>query len=244
MKEIYKKYFFYIHLYGGILLIAVVPIVALLAAIGISDRIYMVIFYCMLGFGTWSCLVVVMFLLFSNPLGSEKTMQKAEKMPCPFQCFEELMEILTPCLREEYEYYRFFKTDKNINIEFYARHESYKEVKCITIVHVPELTTAFLEQGNDAVQKLLEGVCSTSRITDQIIMTSLFCVDRVTPVFYDVVNKCELLDYKVRYLPVGISFGGKKVYIANPKKHSRWYKAAREEILQLLSGIVDTIDAE
>lgn len=239
-----KLYFFYAHLYGGILLIAAVPIVALLAAIGVSENIYMVVFYCMLGLGTWSGLVVMMFLLFGNPIGLANTMQKAEKVSCPFQCFDELTKLLVPLLREEYEYWHAFKVDNNTNIEFYARRESYNEVKCITMVYVPELTNTFLEQGNDAIQKLLEVFCGTSRISDRIIMTSLFFVDRVTPTFRDVVDKCELLDYKVRYLPVGISFGGKKVYIANPKKHPRWYKAARDEVLQLLIGTVDTTDAE
>ena len=75
-------------------------------------------------------------------------------------------------------------------------------------------------------------------------MISFFCVDRVTPKFYALVNKSPLEDCKVRYLPVGISFGGKMAYIANPKRHQKWYKRLREEVLYLLNDADELADNE
>ena len=58
-------------------------------------------------------------------------------------------------------------------------------------------------------------------------MISVVCVDRITPDFQKLVNSNVQQGFKNGRLPVGVSFGGKNIYIARQKdgfaitKHKR-----------------------
>jgi len=244
MKQKLLTTFVYIHIVGGTLLLLNVPIIAIMAAIGIPQKIYMPIFYSMLGFGVWSAIVLLVCMFLGIFPNATKAMEKAEKRSCIFSCFDELRSNLNSLLLKEYPYFNSVEVSDFGNVDLYARRESFNQIKCVTIARTTELNEAFLEQGNAVVETLLSNYCEKDRITDRIIMISFFCVDRVTPKFYDLVNKSPLEDYKVRYLPVGISFGGKMAYIANPKRHQKWYKRLREEVLYLLNDADELADNE
>lgn len=236
MKKRRLTAFIYVHICGGTLLLLNVPIIAILAALGVSPDVYMPIFYGMFGFGVWSAIVLLICLFSGVFPNAMKTMKKAEKRPCFFACFDELRSKLDALLVKGYLHFDSARVSDLGNIELYVRRESFNEVKSVAIVRTPELSEAFPEQGNAIIETLLADFCGKGRLTDRVTMISFFCVDRVTPAFYALVNRCPLEDYKVRHLPVGISFGGKMTYIANPKRHPKWYKRLREEVLYLLDG--------
>jgi len=70
-------------------------------------------------------------------------------------------------------------------------------------------------------------------------MIPVICVDRVTTAFNDFVNTSIAQGYKKILLPVGISFGGKKIYIARQKEVVliRRYKRLRKYFLEMLNII-------
>ena len=246
MKRKLLRIFLYFHIYSGAAsAILFLPFAFVAEAIGIPDEVILSIIYCLAGVFVWSAFVVTIFAFLCIAQDPELPLQKAEKLVHHTETFEVLARILRENLtQQDYHPSELSSSEDPECIEIYSKRETLGAIKCVTVARISELDTNYLEHTSDEVQKFLKSYFRGHFFANRLVMVSFFCVDRVTPAFYNVISKSQLTNFKVRYLPIGISFGGKKVYIANPKKHPRWYKAAREEVLQLLSGIVDTTDAE
>lgn len=67
-------------------------------------------------------------------------------------------------------------------------------------------------------------------------MISVFCVDRITPAFQKLVNSNVQQGLKNSRLPVGVSLGGKNIYIARQKDGFAItkYKRLRKEFIDIM----------
>ena len=68
-------------------------------------------------------------------------------------------------------------------------------------------------------------------------MISVFCVDRITPDFQKLVNSNVQQGLKNVRLPIGVSFGGKNIYIAKQKDGFAItkYKRLRKEFIDIIN---------
>lgn len=107
---------------------------------------------------------------------------------------------------------------------------------CIALIRISELTDDILNSANDAITESLKAYYAKERITDTVDMITIFCVDRITPTFQKLVNSNIQQGLKNGRLPVGISFGGKSIYIARQKDGFAItkYKKLRKEFLKIM----------
>ncbi len=107
---------------------------------------------------------------------------------------------------------------------------------CITLVRVAELTDDILDAANAAITGSFKAYYGKEQITNTVSMISIFCVDRITPTFQKLVNGNIQQGFKNRRLSVGISFGGKFIYIAKQKDGYAItkYKKLRNEFLKIM----------
>ena len=107
---------------------------------------------------------------------------------------------------------------------------------CFTIIRVPELSDELLDSANESITNILNKYYGCKTITDTINMISVFCVDRITPAFQKLVNNNVQQGFKNGRLPVGVSLGGKNIYIAKQKDGFAItkYKRLRREFIDIM----------
>ena len=89
---------------------------------------------------------------------------------------------------------------------------------CFVIIRVSELSNNDIELIDNSISKLLDNYYQGDTITDMINTIAIVCVDHVTPTFQKIVNGGVSQGYNRGRLNVGISFGGKTIYIAKQYK--------------------------
>ena len=139
----------------------------------------------------------------------------AEKIPCPFHTYNELLKHLQTTLSEcAFNQLKTHSTPLNAEIHMYIKPSGLWEMDCVSVIYVPELSDELLEDINDGIGDILKNYYQTENITDTIKMITIFCVERITPSFRKVVNSQATQGLKNGRLPVGISFGGRTIYIS------------------------------
>lgn len=118
----------------------------------------------------------------------------------------------------------------------YIRPSGLWEEDCIALVYNPELTDDCLLSANEAVTKALQNYYNKEQITNQVNFIPIVCVDRITPTFRKFLSRPIPKDFKSLQLPVGISFGGKKIYVTNQTSCFAIlkYKRLRKEFLNIM----------
>ncbi len=170
---------------------------------------------------------------------------KADKFALTFDCYENLKMFSEQAIvRKGYLLYDFFEFDLPSEITFYFKQIKKREIDSIAIIRIDELTDEILEKLNNQITEI---VCKyynlpANNITDTINMISVFCVNRITPTFRKMVNTPAIQDIKNGRLPVGISFGGKNVYIPQDvsgifsnRLNTKKYKRLRLELCEILN---------
>ena len=110
------------------------------------------------------------------------------------------------------------------------------EWNCVSVLRVPELTEEWTEAANDAITDILTGESGQATIYAYVNMISIFCVDRITPAFRSLVNSNMEQGFKNGRLVVGVSFGGKRIYVARQVggMFIVKYKKLRRELARIL----------
>ena len=217
-------------------MIMIVPVGILFAIFGLDEKTAMPILYTMLFscFGTGILFIILLFIFG----GIKPKPVKAEKYPLLFDSYDELSEFLDKRLTDrKYKKQKSVRILSDVEVTLYIKPSWSWELECFTIVRAPELTDKLLEgDANDCVTDILNEYYGGRVITDAVNMISVFCVDRITPSLQELVNSNIEQGFKNGRLPVGISFGGKNVYIARQIDGFAIakYKRMRKEFIDIM----------
>ena len=168
--------------------------------------------------------------------GLKQTPIRAEKIPLPFQSYDKLAEFLQESLNNKtYTMQGSLPIGTNGEVIIYTKALRLWVLECFTIIRVPELSDEMLEIANNHITEMLTEYYG-GRITDTINMTSVFCVDRITSSFQKLVNSNLEQGLKNGRFNVGISFGGKKIYLSQQKDGFaiKRYKQLRKNFLEIM----------
>ena len=161
---------------------------------------------------------------------------KAEKFRLPFDRYELFADFLTRSLADNgYSLLSTQLLDDNVSLIVFLRKKQHTW-DCYTLIRIPELTENFLDETNDRITHILIEHNGNTQLTNTVNMTSIVCVDRITPAFQKLVNGNIQQGLKNGRLPVGITFGGKTIYVARQKDGFAvlHYKALRKEFLNIM----------
>lgn len=101
------------------------------------------------------------------------------------------------------------------SFSMYIQAQSRDPLSCIIIVRTHELRDSIVDNVNNAITDLLKRYLDCKTIRTSVDVISVFCVDKVSPAFYGLVNCHMEQGLKNGRLVVGISFGGKRLYLGN-----------------------------
>lgn len=162
---------------------------------------------------------------------------KAEKMPLAFEDYNSLLDFIQNSAKlNGYKRQQVIPFISNGAVIVFVRPSGLWKLDCIALFRVNELTDEILDKANNAITKSLCGYYGKETITDTISMITIVCVNRITPAFQKLVNSNIEQGFKNFRLPVGISFGGKQIYIAKQKDGFAItkYKKLRKEFLNIM----------
>lgn len=163
---------------------------------------------------------------------------KAERYPLRQKTYEELFnELKDQLVEREYVSHETILLAEEGSINIFTRKTKSYGMSAYTILRVSNLTEKILEEADEKIDGFLEQYYGKKRITDRIEMTLIPCVDRVGSSFYHLVDVNLEQEIKKTRLIVGVSFGGKKIYIATQKDGmslSR-YKRMKKEFIELMN---------
>lgn len=180
-------------------------------------------------------LLMVLLPLFG---GMKPKPVKAEVFASPFASYEEFSRVLSGALGENgYSPVKTAVPEPESTVTVYADTLQGGEWNCVSILRVPELTEEWTEAANDAITDILTGESGQATIYAYVNMISIFCVDRITPTFRKMVNCNMEQGLKNGRLVAGISFGGKKIYVAKQSGglFIAKYKKLRKRLHQILN---------
>lgn len=179
-------------------------------------------------------LLMVLLPLFG---GMKPKPVKAEVFASPYASYEEFSRILSGALGENgYSPVKTVVPEPESTVTVYADTLQGGEWNCVSVLRVPELTEEWTEAANDAITDILTGESGQATIYAYVNMISIFCVDRITPAFRSMVNSNMEQGFKNGRLVVGVSFGGKRIYVARQVGglFIVKYKKMRRELARIL----------
>lgn len=161
---------------------------------------------------------------------------KAEKIELPFSDFNELFSCFIDSAKQEgYSLLPSSMNSEHGIMSLFIRSRKFYTLDCIVLIKTSELTKEFLQEANDNITESLMSYYN-KLITDTISMITIVCVDRITPTFQRLVNSNIQQGLKNFRLHIGISFGGKKIYISkqNDGFAITKYKKLRKEFFKIM----------
>ena len=197
----------------------------------VATAVFNIIFFTMLGVGI---LFIILLPIFG---GLKQKLVKAEKVPLVFASYNEFLDFLQMrLLQKEYQFQKNVPISPDGDVTVYLRTPKNWTLACFTIIRVPELSDELLDSANESITNILNAYYGCETITDTINMISVFCVDRITPNFQKLVNSNVQQGLKNGRLPVGVSFGGKNIYIAGQKDGFAFtkHKRLRREFIDIM----------
>ena len=179
-------------------------------------------------------LVIILLAAFG---GMKPKPVKAEVFASPYASYEEFSRVLSGALGENgYSPVKTAVPEPESTVTVYADTLQGGEWNCVSVLRVPELTEEWTEAANDAITDILTGESGQATIYAYVNMISIFCVDRITPAFRSMVNSNMEQGFKNGRLVVGVSFGGKRIYVARQVGglFIVKYKKLRRELARIL----------
>ena len=179
-------------------------------------------------------LVIILLAVFG---GMKPKPAKAEVFASPYASYEEFSRFLSGALGENgYSPVKTAVPEPESTVTVYAETLQGGEWNCVSVLRVPELTEEWTEAANDAITDILTGESGQATIYAYVNMISIFCVDRITPAFRSMVNSNMEQGFKNGRLVVGVSFGGKRIYVARQVGglFAVKYKKLRRELARIL----------
>jgi hypothetical protein len=162
---------------------------------------------------------------------------KAEKKPLVFPSYNEFLDFIKKSLlQKNYQLQKAVLISSNGEVMVYVKPSKSWTLAVFTIIRVCELSDELIENANESITNILNEYYDGKVITDTINMISVFCVDRITPAFQKLVNSNVQQGLKNGRLPVGVSLGGKNIYIAKQKDGFAItkYKRLRKEFIDIM----------
>ena len=162
--------------------------------------------------------------------------QKAEKMLLTYNTYDQLIiGLRNSAVKEGYQSYGILYKDNSLEIELFSRKKLWS-MECFTVIRTIEMTNSTLNVLDHSFCEFVMNYYNKKPITDSISLIAIVCVDRITLEFSKFVNSNIEQRFKSFRLPVGISFGGKTIYIAKQKDGFAimQYQKLRKQFLLLL----------
>ena len=199
-------------------------------------RIFTILFVAM-------CSVGILFMILLPIFGGlkQKTV-KAEKLPVLFASYSDFWDFLqTQLLQKGYQIQGTESISKDADVTVCIKPSKQWTLTCVTVVRVLALSKELIEDANESITNILGEYYGGKTITASINMISVFCVDRITPSFQKLMNSNMQQGFKNGRLVVGLSFGGKNMYIAKQKEGFAItkYKRLKKEFLNII-GVQNT----
>lgn len=149
-------------------------------------------------------------------LGLKQKQVKPQKLSIDFSEFSEVVTYFMQIL-PKYQYENAQTYSAN-NIEWFIfTRKKFLSLDCFLVIHTDILTDNALSEMNQIFNNFLCAYYHNNIITDYVSVTSLVCVNRVSPSFYKFVNCENQNSFKETNFHAGISFGGKTLYLQNIK---------------------------
>lgn len=156
----------------------------------------------------------VIFIILLPTFGMAKASKNTDKVSINYKNFVYLKKVLFERLKEKN--YKLYETNLNINTGelcvFYQKR--FWNIPVFVLAYTDELTDSFLSELNDIFKKSLTEIGGK---IDRISLSSLICVNRVSPTFYKFLDDMASTSIREIELRAGYSFGGKTLYVAEPK---------------------------
>ena len=201
----------------------------------LSERTFKIVFYTVLAL---SAVTGITLMILLAVFGLKQKPVKADSFPFPYKSFDELAEFLYSVLnKNRYQSHEPILLRDQCDMFIFTRKKKIWELDCFVVIRVSELTDDILEQANDKITEFLIGYYGKEHITDHISMITLVCVDRITSPFQKFVNSNTQQGLKNYRLLTGVSFGGKKLYVAKQEDGFaiRKYKKLKKNFLNMLN---------
>lgn len=217
----------------GIVSIVIVFPGSILCAV-FPDTMYIIVQIALFTGFAMGFLLMVLLPLFG---GMKPKPVKAEVFASPYASYEEFSRVLSGALGENgYSPVKTAVPEPESTVTVYADTLQGGEWNCVSVLRVPELTEEWTEAANDAITDILTGESGQATIYAYVNMISIFCVDRITPAFRSLVNSNMEQGFKNGRLVVGVSFGGKRIYVARQVGglFIVKYKKLRRELARIL----------
>lgn len=184
-------------------------------------------------FGIFGVLLMILIPIF----GLKQKPVKAEKYPLEFADYNSLANhIAISAKSSSYAQQLALSFENDGMLTTYVKPNGLWKENCIALVRIAELTDDNLDAANDAITESLKAYYGKEKITNTVDMITIVCVDRITPTFQKLVNSNIQQGFKNGRLPVGVSFGGKTIYISRQKDGFAIakYRKLRNEFLKIM----------
>ena len=188
----------------------------------------------MISFGVTGSLVTIL-LPFMKYIKSKPV--KAQKFQLEFSNYELFSGYIDNVLaKKNYEKRVLKNSIDNAEISMYFNNQHLNLLKAVALIRVSEVTEELIDKFDEEISNFFCDYYENEETHDYIDLIIILCVDRITPVFHKYVNSNLQQEYKKGKLLVGISFGGKNIYISNPKGSFAYkkYKYLQKEFFELL----------
>lgn len=152
-------------------------------------------------------------IILLNFWGLSQKKSKIERIKVDFKNYEDMKHRVIPIL---------FKNGYNIIGEIALNNESEVLIftqrflckhKCFLVVKSNEFTEEIRLEINEIFKKTVYDYYGKKFFTNNLYLTSLVCVNRVSPLFYDFLSGYNINSFKEFYYNTGLSFGGKTLYV-------------------------------
>jgi len=203
--------------------------------LSIADKIYFKIVYGSMAIMGISGVLIIIISLVGGKIESKPV--KAEKFKMNINEFDELKAFLEESLiQTEYTKKKEVVKNEQSTVTLYARNNRTGWLECFSLIRVDEWTNEIEEIIDNELEKLVEQYCNEGKRYRKISMIIVICVNRITPAFQKLVNGNIQQGLNQFRLPVGISFGGKQIYVAKQKDGFAimQYKRLRKEFLDIM----------
>lgn len=134
-----------------------------------------------------------------------------------------------------------FQLNENEFVNFYINKDE-TNLTMITLIRVTEYNKKEYDKILKISQDFIESIYGYNEINEYVKVVRVLCVDKMTTEFKEFVLEGIYLDINSETLPVGISFGSKKLFIKEKKKsifdfHNEYQK--QEEFKNLVFKLID-----
>mgnify|MGYP004602680577 CR=1 FL=1 len=162
---------------------------------------------------------------------------KAEKYELLFDDFDSLSNYVSKTTEKNgYFIQSSEQVSSNCFFKIYMKARGLWIDNCIVLFSIEELSSDTIDNVNKLISKSLIDYYKSERITNTVNIIGILCVQRITPAFRNFVNGNVFQELKIRRLPVGVSFGGKSIYVANQKGGFAIaaYKKLKKELIKII----------